>query len=215
MNIFENSLIFDFDGVISESIPAKTNAFKQLFSKFNTTIQNKVVKHHLENGGMSRYVKIKYYYENFVDEKITQKQLRNYCEQFSDLVLKKVIESPLVPGIKNFLEKNYKLNNLFISTGTPQNEIEKIVDEINIKQYFINVYGSPDKKEKHLERISKKYNLSFSKMTFIGDSQTDYSAAKKKKVKFILRKHKDNEKFFSNYKGKIINDFSSIDYFNN
>ena len=49
------AIIFDFDGVIVESLDIKTGAFKKLYEVFSEEIATKVVNHHLINGGISRY----------------------------------------------------------------------------------------------------------------------------------------------------------------
>ena len=36
---------------------------------------------------------------------------------------------------------------------------------------------------------------------FFGDSNTDYDAAKERKIKFVLRQHDENIEFFKDYKG--------------
>ena len=58
-------IIFDFDGVIVESVNIKTIAFKKIYKKYGNEIVNKVVDHHLSNGGMSRFEKFNYYHKNF------------------------------------------------------------------------------------------------------------------------------------------------------
>ena len=42
------SIVFDFDGVIKESVDIKTKAFAKLYSKFGEKVLNNVLKHHLE-----------------------------------------------------------------------------------------------------------------------------------------------------------------------
>ena len=53
------AIIFDFDGVIVESMDIKTQAFAHLFRKCSEDIIKKVIQLHLDNGGMSRYEKFK------------------------------------------------------------------------------------------------------------------------------------------------------------
>ena len=60
------AIIFDFDGVILESLEIKTNAFKKLYKSYGTDIVDKVAIHHLENGGVSRYEKFKIYHNQFL-----------------------------------------------------------------------------------------------------------------------------------------------------
>ena len=87
-----------------------------------------------------------------------------------------------------FLKKNYKRHNLYISTGTPQEKILKILDNKNLKKYFKKIYGSPKTKLMHIKQI-KKNN---SKNLFIGDSMEDINAARISKIQFLLKKNSEN-----------------------
>ena len=60
-------IIFDFDGVIVDSVGIKSDAFAHLYNSYGTQIENKVVEHHEKNGGLSREEKIKYYHKNFLN----------------------------------------------------------------------------------------------------------------------------------------------------
>ena len=61
------AIIFDFDGVILDSVDVKTKAFKQMYSIYGDDVMRKVVDYHLLNGGISRYEKFKYFHENFLN----------------------------------------------------------------------------------------------------------------------------------------------------
>ncbi len=63
-------IIFDFDGVIVESLHIKSNAFKQIYMPYGEEIANQVVKHHEANGGISRFNKFKYYHKVFLNKNI-------------------------------------------------------------------------------------------------------------------------------------------------
>ena len=47
-------LIYDFDGVICDSVGLKTDAFVELYGAENESIQKLVREYHLANGGISR-----------------------------------------------------------------------------------------------------------------------------------------------------------------
>ena len=87
-------IIFDFDGVIAQSIDAKTDAFMNLYAPYGTCIVRKVVEYHEANGGMSRFEKIKYFHETFLNQSINEKEIVDLANQFSKLVIEKVIEAP-------------------------------------------------------------------------------------------------------------------------
>ncbi|EAI6773129.1 HAD hydrolase-like protein, partial [Campylobacter coli] len=52
------NIIFDFDGVILDSVELKTQAFAELFKEFPKNKVQELVKYHIQNGGISRYHKI-------------------------------------------------------------------------------------------------------------------------------------------------------------
>lgn len=176
---------FDFDGVLVESGNIKTEAFAQMFRPFGAEIEKKVVAHHLEHGGISRYKKVRYYYETYLQRSISQAEVDQICEQFSQLVVQKVIQAPLVQGIENFLQQNQL--PLFIISGTPEQELKEIVQQRQMQKYFQRVYGSPQLKEIWLQTILDDYQWLPHELVFIGDSQSDYHSAHKVGVHFIGR----------------------------
>jgi len=203
-------IIFDFDGVIAESVKVKSDAFAELYKPYGPDVVRKVVDHHEANGGMSRFEKIKFYHELFLNKTITEEKITKLAKQFSDLVMIKVIASPYVPGALEYIQKSYDRYKLFISSGTPKTEMEQILGGRKIAKYFTDVFGSPEKKINHIKNIISKYNLNQNELLFIGDSPTDYHSAHVTGVKFILRLHDTNYQFFEDYNGKTIKNFKSL-----
>ena len=52
-------------------------------------------------------------------------------------------------------------------------------------KYFKSINGSPESKEEHIKKIIIKGNYKKKEILFIGDSDNDYNAAKKNKIKFL------------------------------
>ena len=71
------SLILDFDGVITESVGIKAEAFSNLYKKYGNDIQRKILDHHYSNGGMSRYDKFRFYHEEFLGITLTDSMMKN------------------------------------------------------------------------------------------------------------------------------------------
>ena len=203
-------IIFDFDGVIAESVQVKTDAFASLYEQYGDNIVTKVIEHHEANGGMSRFKKIKLYHESFLNKTITNEKIEDLANQFSKLVVRKVIDVPYVPGVFKYIQKCYEKYNLFISTGTPTNEIKQILSARDIAEYFIGIHGSPEKKSLHITKIISKYNYHPDELIFYGDANTDINAAKQASVPFILIKNSYNQDLVKNFKGKIINNFIGL-----
>lgn len=193
--IFEdiNVIIFDFDGVIAESVNVKTNAFLGMYSKYGEEVSKKVVSHHISNGGMSRFEKFKFYHKEFLDRDLTHKEINNLALQFSELVVKHIIEVPYVEGALEFIKENHHKYQFFISTGTPQDEINYILRKKGIDRYFDLALGSPEKKIDHIKKILKIIKFSKKNCLFIGDADTDIEAAKKYNIPIIFREHSDGD----------------------
>ena len=181
------AILFDFDGVLAECMNVKTEAFAQLYMPYGEKIVKKVVKHHVENGGISRYVKIKYYHEKYLKQSINAEKIEEIAQNFSNLVVEKVIRSDWVKGAKEFLDKYYKTIDLYVISGTPEDELKQIVEKRNMKKYFKNVLGSPVTKPVHILNIIKENKYDPAKILYIGDSLSDFQDAKQAEVPFLGR----------------------------
>ncbi len=192
------AIFYDFDGVIKDSTEVKTLAFYNLYLPFGRVIADKVVAHHLEHGGVSRYEKFKIYHKEFLNEDLNAQDIELWASRFSELVLKEVIASPFVEGAKEVLESLKDEVQQFIITGTPQKEIDYIVEELGIKDCFVQVCGSPKNKIDWSSELISTYELNNDEVLFVGDALTDYEAAKNHNFHFLLRTHKENQTYFEN-----------------
>ena len=105
--------IFDFDGVIVDSNSIKGHMFAKLYEPYGERIKNEVHKHHLSNGGISRFEKIAYYHKFFLNKDLTVKEFDLVCEQFSSLVINKVVASNEIPGANKFIQNYFNKGKLF------------------------------------------------------------------------------------------------------
>ena len=208
--IMLKGIIFDFDGVIAESIDIKSEAFAELYKPYGHSVASEVVKHHEANGGMSRYDKFKYYHKSILDINLNQTEISRLSDEFSKLVVEKVINSPYLPGVMDYIKEVYKTKKLFISTGTPTNEIKLILEGRGISEYFTAVFGSPDKKVVHLKQIMNEYHYKSDELVFYGDSNSDMEAALYFDVNFILIKNKYNHAIDRTFKGEKIENFEGL-----
>ena len=132
-------IFFDFDGVIKESLTIKSNAFEELFLPFGEDIAARVKIHHNENSGVSRLKKIPLYL-SWVEPNPTDCLINKFCAQFSQIVMRAVIDSPWVPGAQKFLLDYYKVKYFVLVTATPQHEIESILSLLNIDKCFRHIF---------------------------------------------------------------------------
>lgn len=192
-------VFFDFDGVILDSVNVKTQAFAEMFRPFGSIIEAEVVAYHLANGGISRYEKFRYYYENILKKKINDRELHRLGKVFSGLVLKRVLTSPFITGALESLHQIKKFNiPAFVASGTPQEEINYIVEKRGLSHFFKEVHGSPRKKNEIISKILEENGFQCSRCLFIGDALSDYNAAMETGIRFLGIVKKDDRSPFPN-----------------
>lgn len=199
---------FDFDGVLVDSLGIKTEAFGSLFEGYGEEIVKKVRQYHMDHGGVSRYKKFQYYYEVLLKKTITPEIMKRLDDEFSKCVKEKVIKAPMIPGAQEFLDQlKDKRKNMFVISGTPQEEIRDIVHQRKLSPFFKEVLGSPKTKDENLKILMKKYNVQSSEAIFFGDALSDYSAATGEHIDFVAVAGDHNEEIFRPYDVRKIKSF--------
>lgn len=209
MNI--KNIFFDFDGVIAESVSAKTSAFEEMYLPYGKDIASKVVEYHKLHGGVSRYEKFKYFHKEFLNEVINKEKVDELAIKFSNTVLDKVINSEEVLGANYFIEKYHKKFQFWIITGTPTAEIEFIIEKRKLTDFFIGIHGSPNNKRYWTENLIKKHNLKRDEIIFLGDASTDKDAADFSKTHFALKESEENKEIFKDFTGYRFTDFYQLE----
>ena len=208
MNLDKFELIFwDFDGVIKESVPVKTDAFVELFQPYGKDVCNKVKQHHIENGGMSRFNKIPLYLE-WSNIAPTNERVDDMCAKFSGIVKNKVINSAWVPGVERFFRSNKGKCIFIMVSATPQDELKDICKSLKLDKFFSKFYGSPTTKSSSIKMSMQDYGVSPEVCLMIGDAQADIDAAKENNISFIFRRHQCNQKLIVDSSIEIIEDFT-------
>ncbi len=62
--------------VILDSVPAKEQAFRSMFTKYGADIADRVVQYHNEKGGLSRFVKFRWAYEHLLHQEVSEDELK-------------------------------------------------------------------------------------------------------------------------------------------
>ncbi len=205
------NIFFDFDGVVAESVTAKTEAFREMYLPYGASIANEVVDYHIKHGGVSRFEKFKHWEKNFFNRDLSQEEVEAMAEQFSNLVMQKVIDAEEVTGVRGFLEKYHKKINCWIITGTPTNEIEIIAKEKNLAHFFKGIHGSPENKIHWTEFLIDKFKLERNETIFLGDATTDKKAAEHSGLLFALRDNDENKELFKEYQGMRFESFIELE----
>ena len=207
---YKKIIFWDFDGVIKDSVQVKTEAFRNLFFNVDQKKQDKIIDHHLDNGGMSRFEKIPIYLE-WAHIKRSKKNIEKYIKLFAKDVEKRVVASQWVPGVLKALGMfdGIKKHNILV-TATPHDEILRIVNQLSIDRKFSKIFGAPSLKSEAMLFSLSLYEVETKEAIMIGDSKADYLASKECGIEFLLRRTSENLNSFKNYKGPSILDFKDV-----
>ena len=178
------AILFDFDGVVLDSVDVKTKAFESIYLPYGEEIAAQVVQHHLAHGGVSRFEKFKWYHRHHLGREIDQDELDALCEEFNSKVFQKVLASDYLPGVKEFIRYQSTQRPLYICTGTPETEILQITEALGIQHFFEGIFGSPATKIEMIQRILDTRGYQNENVLFLGDAITDYDAARHHGLQF-------------------------------
>ena len=184
-----------------ESLDIKTRAYTLIFANEGEEVVRQIIDFHLKNGGVSRFEKIRFFYSDILRRPLSGEHFRELCMEFSRLVVDEVAKAPWVDGAKEFLVRNKKQYMFAVISGTPEDELKKIVRQRVMDHFFDSVRGSPKNKVTLLGELMDEYQLKPEEMVFIGDAETDWRAAQATGVPFILRYAKGGVANTIDYKG--------------
>jgi len=181
------TLILDFDGVIVESIPMKTAAFRKVFSFASPKQLDEIIAFHLDNGGMSRYDKFRYIYANILHEELTPEQEERLAAEYSGLTFDAMLTVPYVEGAEELLRVCSRRLPLYIVSATPEPEMQEIASRRGLTGHFRRIYGSPKTKAECIREILAETGASPGETLFVGDAPNDWEAACETGVRFVAR----------------------------
>ena len=179
------AVVFDFDGVLVDSEEIKVKAFEALYAEEGPEIVGEVVRYHRAHFGVSRLMKFKYFEETLLKRPYTPETEEDLARRFSEMVEGQVVGAPWMPGALEFLEHHSRSLPLYVASGTPDGEIQRIVEKRGIRRHFRGVYGSPPDKAGILARIVTQGGFHPERVLMVGDARADHEGAMRAGVVFL------------------------------
>lgn len=205
------AIAFDFDGVLVESVDVKTRAFARLFAGEAPEVVRRILAYHLQNGGTSRFEKFRVIYREILGRPLPEDRFRQLCEEFATLVVDEIVAAPWVEGAREFLMRSRGRYAFFVVSGTPEAELNDIVRRRAMDGLFEEVLGAPRTKEVLLRDVMMRYRLGPRELVFVGDSETDWAAARATGVPFIWRRASETVPALGGFSGPMISSLAHLD----
>jgi len=179
------NILWDFDGVILDSMPIRDYGFRKIFESYPEELVEELIKYHRQNGGLSRFHKIKYFYDKLLNKDISEIKINSYAEKFTVIMKEQLVNSKyLIMDSVEFINDNYKKYNFHIVSGSEHNELNYLCEKLGLSEYFITINGSPTPKNDLVKGLLLNYEYLQNETILIGDSLNDYEAAKVNNLDF-------------------------------
>lgn len=186
-------IVFDFDGVVVDSVKIKRQAYFDLFKqKGMDNIINKVLS---RMGNNTRFDILRSIFSELDSNNSNLEQkIKKYSAKYNDLVQKSIKKNGLVKGARDVLTTLNRSYSLYINSNTPQQPLEESLKALGITNFFKGTFGVSENVGTYVNDKAKINNLSKiinlekaapANIVFIGDSEGDLNAAKAAGCLFI------------------------------
>lgn len=179
------NILWDFDGVILDSMDVRDHGFRKIFKEYDNTDVRRLIEYHRANGGLSRYVKIRYFFEIILKKEVTETEIMEYANRFT-VIMKQELINPqnLIHDSVGFIKKNYLNFNFHIVSGSDNEELNFLCKKLDLAMYFKSIHGSPTPKNTLVNNLISKNKYKIDETCLIGDSINDFEAANNNDIQF-------------------------------
>lgn len=181
-----DAVVFDFDGVILESVDVKSEAFRALFAEYPAQI-DAITDLHERHGGISRYVKFEMIYRDILRQPLAPARKDELGRRFEQLVVERVLCCAMVPGAREVLDGLHGRVAMAVVSGTPDAELETIIARRSLATYFAEVHGGSREKRAIIDGMMRARRWRPERTIMVGDAMTDHDAALANGIAFVGR----------------------------
>ena len=179
------NILWDFDGVILDSMPIRDFGFRKIFGNYPNEVVEEFLQYHRLNGGLSRFHKIKYFYNTLLNKKISEKQIKDYVGQFTIIMKDELTNKKyLIIDTLEFIKRNNYKYNFHIVSGSEHHELNYLCEKLDLTDYFLSINGSPTPKNDLVKNLLVQEQYKKNETILIGDSLNDYKAAEENGIDF-------------------------------
>ena len=180
------NIFWDFDGVIMDSNPIRDLGFEQIFSAFEKDKVARLMDYHRKNGGLSRFHKIRYFFEQILQQKISEAEVKQYADRFS-VIMRELLRNKdlLISDSVNYISMEKDRKNFHLVSASAEDELRYVCAELGITGYFQSIHGSPTTKADNVKQLLAQKGYPLHLTCLIGDSVNDAQAAAENAIGFF------------------------------
>jgi phosphoglycolate phosphatase len=170
-------IVFDFDGTLIQSNRLKYEAYFQLFPNepgYREVIET-ILKTSFEE---SRYVILRRILLGLGTEEGLEDRVAGLAAGYNHLVLAGAIACPETGDAGSVLKSLQVKFHLYLSSTTPEESLQTIVESRGWRGFFRDIYGYPRKKAETLRTILEAEKITPEEMLVVGDGESDQDAAR-------------------------------------
>ncbi len=180
------TIFWDFDGVILDSNHVREQGFREVLKEYPKDQVEQLIAYHSKNGGLSRYVKFRYFLEEILSQEATDLQIERMAMAFSQIMKELLVDKEnLIQETVNFIRKNHHNYRMFVTSGSDQKELRFLCVALELSTYFEGIYGSPKPKTIWIKELLEQHQLRPNECVIIGDSINDYEAGMDNHINFM------------------------------
>jgi len=200
-------ILWDFDGVIMDSMPIRSKGFSLVLKSFPEKQVKELMDFHDVNGGLSRYYKFRYFFETIRNETITEERVQELAQSFSVIMLESLInEDLLIQDSVSFIKRNWQNYNMHIVSGSDGKELRHICESLDLAKYFKSINGSPTHKNELVRALLEENDYDKNQVVLIGDSKNDFEASMVNGIRFIGYNNEDLKVLSNSYITQLSNE---------
>lgn len=179
------TIIFDFDGVVLDSASMKADAFAEVYAGESEMKRRLVREYADQNGGLSRRQTFASFEKQFFGRTADDATLDALCAAYGSLIDGKVQRTNFVRGASEAIRDLNGRCSMHVVSGAPEADVVRILRQRKMLSCFSSVAGAPKSKLDEFGRILREDGVSASSTLAIGDSLTEFEAARQLGIPFI------------------------------
>lgn len=169
-------LMLDCDGVIYDTNRLKCDAFRHALDDAPPERVEELVRWHQQTGGVSRFVKLRRFFEELHPVEDVDAALARALARFADYSSAGYSRLAPRPEALELADRVGDPARVYVVSGGAQDELERVFAAAGLRSRFAAILGSPTPKRSHLHTLLSAHGVAPEYTLFVGDGWGDWDA---------------------------------------